>query len=349
MYCNNTFLCPPHIGINMELQGYAVGKPKGELSEHTYEDEVGPTDVKVKITHCGICHSDIHLIDDEWGMSEFPFIPGHEIIGEVEEVGEHVTHLQKGQRVGVGWQCNSCHHCEYCMKGKHENCPKQQPTCVGRNGGFAHGIIVDADFAIPVPEGMNSASTAPMLCGGITVYKPLREYASAADKVAVVGIGGLGHFAVQFANALGCEVTAITTHPEQEDELYQLGAETVIDAKDEEQLKDAQNSFDVIINTAPASLNWGAYIQTLRPEGVFVQVGAGPTMNLEPFGLLAADRKVVGSHIGSPALIAEMLRFADEQGITAHIEEFGVSEINKAVEHSRQGKAQFRAVLNMSK
>lgn len=333
----------------MDISGYAVHKAQGELNEHTYTDEVGSTDVVIEITHCGICHSDLHLIDDEWGMSNFPFIPGHEIIGTVTQVGKEVTHLTKGQRVGVGWQCNSCHHCEWCMSGEHENCPKQQPTCIGRNGGFAHAIVVNSDFAIPIPQGMKSATTAPMLCGGITVYKPLREYANPSDHVAVVGIGGLGHFAVQFAAAMGCEVTAITTHPEQSDEIFALGAENVIDATHADALTNAENSFDVIINTAPASLDWQAYIQTLRPRGTFVQVGAGPTMQVEPFGLLAADKQVVGSHIGSPAMIADMLTFADENGVKAVIEEFGVSEINAAVNHSKAGKAQYRVVLDMSK
>jgi uncharacterized zinc-type alcohol dehydrogenase-like protein len=235
------------------------------------------------------------------------------------------------------------------MDGEHENCSQQQPTCIGRNGGFAHNIVVDADFAVPVPEGMHSATTAPMLCGGITVYKPLREYARPGDHVAVVGIGGLGHFAVQFAAAMGCEVTAITTHPENEDELYELGAENVVNAKDADQLKAVANSFDVIINTAPAPLDWGAYIQSLRPRGTFVQVGAGPTMDIEPFGLLAADKKVVGSHIGSPAMIAEMLIFADQNGVEGVIEEFGISQINEAVNYSRDGKASYRVVLDMSK
>lgn len=329
----------------MQIHGYATTKPGSELSTHSYEDTTNEDEVRIKITHCGICHSDIHLIDNDWHVSQYPFIPGHEIIGVVEEVGSSVEHLQEGQRVGMGWQCSSCHHCEECMSGEQHNCAENQPTCIGRNGGYADNIIVDAQFAIPIPKELNSAQAAPLLCAGITVYNPISTYSQPQDAVAVVGIGGLGHLAVSFANARGCHVTAITTSPEKADELRELGAHEVINAKNPEELKEAAGSYDAIYNTAPVSLDWNAYLALLKPRGTFVQLGAGDDLQIPPKVLIGADKKIVGSHIGSPAKIQEMLRFAARHDIQASIEEYALKDVNEALKRARSGDARYRVVL----
>lgn len=329
----------------MQFNGYAAHGPQETLSTHEYDDTLDDNDVAVQITHCGICHSDLHLIDGEMPMGDFPFIPGHEIVGTITSTGSHVTALNEGDRVGVGWQCNSCKECEWCLDGEQHNCPEQQATCVGRNGGYADGIIVDKDFAIPVPENVSSESAAPMMCGGITVYTPLSKYAEPGDNVAIVGLGGLGHFGVLFSDNMGCNTTVISTSPGKEQQAKELGANTFIEAT-QEQLSETKNEFDVIINTAPANLDWDAYLGALRPKGSFVQVGASPgSIDFEPFGLFPADKKIVGSHIGSPSRIQEMLNFAATNQIEAATQQYNLENVNQALDDVRNGEARFRAVL----
>ncbi len=225
----------------MKVLSYAAMKEKSPLEKFEYEKpELKENEVEVKITHCGICHSDIHLIDNDWGISKYPLIPGHEIIGIVENIGKNVKHLSKGMRVGIGWQADSCGYCEYCLTGREQLCIKHQPTCVGRPGGFAKSIIVNSKFAIPLPEELESSTSAPLLCAGITVYNPLRNYnVKPHMKVGIIGIGGLGHLAIQFAKAFGCEVIAFSSSKDKEYEAKQLGAHqfVVINQLSERELK----------------------------------------------------------------------------------------------------------------
>ena len=205
-----------------EIRGYATHAAGAELLAYRYEvGELGADEVEVRISHCGICRSDLHLIDNDWQVSKFPFVPGHEIVGTVEAVGTAVQNLQPGERVGVGWQAGSCGTCAWCRQGKENLCPQAQPTCVHRNGGFADAVRVPARFVIPIPEALDSENAAPLLCAGITVYTPLRTYGvSPASRVGVVGIGGLGHLALQFARVFGAEVTAFSTSPAKEEEAH---------------------------------------------------------------------------------------------------------------------------------
>ncbi len=201
-----------------EIRGLATHAAGAQLLPYKYSvGELGPHEVEDNITHCGVCFSDVHLINNDWGMSKYPFIPGHEIVGTVTGVGSEVTDRKLGARVGIGWQADSCGVCEWCRQGDEHLCAKAQPTCIGRNGGYADAIRVNAKFAIRVPEGMDSENVAPLLCGGITVYSPLRNWlARPSSRVGVVGIGGLGHMGLQFARAFGCEVTAFSTSKDKE-------------------------------------------------------------------------------------------------------------------------------------
>src|SRR6202789_701599 len=237
-----------------EIRGLATHAAGAQLLPYKYAvEELGPDEVEVKITHCAVCHSDIHLIDNDWGISKYPFIPGHEIVGTVTLVGSSVHDLKVGQRVGIGWQADSCGICEWCRQGDENLCAKSQPTCVGRNGGYADAIRVNSRFAIPVPESLESENVAPLLCGGVTVYSPLRNLlARPASRVGVIGIGGLGHLGLQFARAFGCEVTAFSTSADKEAEAKELGAHNFVNSRATGALKKVANSFDLILSTVSA-------------------------------------------------------------------------------------------------
>ncbi len=197
----------------------------GPLEPWSFErGALGPQEVDIDVTHCGVCHTDLHLLDNDFGITAYPFVPGHEAVGLVKATGSDVTHLTLGQRVGVGWQRGSCGECEWCGRGLQNLCAKSHPTCLAGYGGFAKSLRVDSYFGIPIPDGLDSASAAPMLCAGITVYSPLRRYLRPASRVGIVGIGGLGHLAIQFARAMGAEVTAISTTQDKAAEARRFGA-----------------------------------------------------------------------------------------------------------------------------
>jgi uncharacterized zinc-type alcohol dehydrogenase-like protein len=332
------------------FSGFACPSQGCSLEHHQYEPKaLGDHDVEVAITHCGICHSDLHLIDNDWGISKYPFIPGHEIIGTVREKGKGVKHLKIGDRVGIGWQCGSCLTCELCCQGFENLCKSSQPVCVGRNGGFANGVRVDGRFAFLIPEALESENAAPLLCGGATVYSPFVEYhVKATDRVAIIGIGGLGHMAIQFANAMGCDVTAISHTRNKEEEAYSLGAHHFIDSSDPSALERAKGSFDFIMTTVFVDLNWQSYVEMLRPNGTFCFVGAsqGP-LNVLPNSLLSEQRRIVGSVIGGRYTIMEMLAFAARHDIQAMTELFPIGRVNDALDRLRNGDIRYRAVLKI--
>lgn len=331
-----------------KIKAYAALKPAAKLEPHHLDPfQPGDDDVEVKVTHCGICHSDIHLIDNDWGISSYPLVPGHEIIGTVSRVGKNVKHLSPGQRVGIGWQANSCGYCEYCSAGEEHLCRENQATCVGRPGGFAEYVTANARFAIPVPDQLTSENAAPLLCGGVTVYSPMRHYdLRPHHKVGVIGIGGLGHLAVQFAAAFGCEVTAFSTSPEKETEAKELGARHFVNSKDSKQLKSLAGYFDFIISTVFVDLDWKMYVQLLKPKGRLNFVGAAGEVNV-PVGMLLPYKSISGSVIGAPHTIREMFEFAARHGIKAKTEVMPLDEANKAIEKVRQNKARYRMVLEV--
>lgn len=330
------------------IQGYAAHAAGAELHTFKYDPgELGPNDVEVIISHCGVCHSDVSLIDHEWGTSQFPFIPGHEVIGSVGETGRDVTHLQVGQRVGIGWQASSCGHCEWCLRGDQQLCPQAVLTCVGRNGGFADRIRVNARFAVPIPEALESESAAPLLCAGNTVYAPLRQYGvNPSSRVGVLGIGGLGHIAIQFAKAFGADVTAFSSSSAKEEEARSLGAHHFVNTRETKSLKALAGSFDLILSTISGDGDWNAYMQALRPRGILVFTGIptkAASLNVMP--LIQQEKQAGGARAAGPGRIAEMLDVAARHNIKAITESFSMRDANKAVERARKGAVRYRAVL----
>jgi uncharacterized zinc-type alcohol dehydrogenase-like protein len=331
------------------IKAYAATEAGGELRPFDFDPGVlGPGEVEIEVSHCGICHSDLSMLDDEWGMTEFPFVPGHEVAGTVAAVGEGVTSLETGQRVGLGWHAGYCMTCASCLSGDHNLCANGQGTIVGRHGGFANRVRAQEASVVPIPDGLDMAAVGPLFCGGITVFNPLVQFGiKSTDRVGVIGIGGLGHMALQFLNAWGCEVTAFTSSEAKRTEALELGAHRTISSRDADALEAAAASFDLIISTVNVKLDWNAYIATLRPKGRLHVVGATlEPLDLGAFPLIMAQRSVSGSPVGSPATIATMLDFAVRHGIKPVIETFPFDKVNDAMEHLRSGKARYRVVLS---
>jgi len=331
-----------------QIQGLAAHAAGAELLPFHYDPgKLGPQEVEIAITHCGICHSDLHLISNDWGISQYPFIPGHEIIGAVAAVGSQVSSFQIGQRVGLGWQSNSCGICEWCMRGMENLCPEAEGTCVHRHGGYADSVRANARFVIPIPEALNSEHAAPLLCGGITVYNPLRTHGiNPSSRVGIVGIGGLGHIAIQFARVFGAEVTAFSTSAAKEDEARALGAHNFVNSRESKALKEAAGTQDFILSTVNADQDWGTFMQALRPTGILCFVGVPPSpVTVNAFSLISGLRSICGNPTGSPYRIREMLDVAARHGVKAQTESFPMAKANEAIEKVKKNKVRYRAVL----
>jgi uncharacterized zinc-type alcohol dehydrogenase-like protein len=331
-----------------QIQGLAAHAAGAELLPFHYDPgELGPQEVEIAITHCGICHSDLHLISNDWGISQYPFIPGHEIVGAVAAVGSQVRSLQVGQRVGLGWQSNSCGECEWCMRGLENLCPAAEGTCVHRNGGYANSVRANARFVIPIPEALGSEQAAPLLCAGITVYNPMRTHGiNPSSRVGIVGIGGLGHIAIQFARAFGAQVTAFSTSAAKEEEARALGAHNFVNSRESKALKEAAGTQDFILSTVNADQDWGTFVQALRPTGTLCFVGIPPSpVTLHAFPLISGLRSISGSPTGSPSRIREMLDVAARHGVHAKTECFPMAKANEAIEKVKKNKVRYRAVL----
>jgi len=308
---------------------------------------LGAEDVEVAVEHCGVCHSDLSVLNNDWGFSQYPAILGHEVIGRVSAIGPNAKGLRVGQRVGIGWTSESCMHCHQCMSGRHHLCPQVQFTIVGHRGGFATHIRAHWAWTFPIPEKLNFADAGPLLCGGITVFAPLALYAKPTDRVGIIGIGGLGHMAVKFAAAYGCDVTAFTSNESTFDDAKRFGANHVVLSKDSAAIKTLGGSFDLLISTVNVTLDWDALIGTLAPNGRLHIVGAV----LEPipvaaFSLIMGQRSVSGSPTGSPVAIETMLNFASRHNILPQTEHFAMSQINEAFARLQSGKARYRIVLD---
>lgn len=334
--------------LPMTIHGYAVPARAEPLGAFAYEPSpLGAFDIEVRIECCGLCHSDLHVIDDDWGISRYPLVPGHEIVGRVAARGAGVDWLEPGERVGIGWQRSGCLLCEHCLRGAENMCPGRRSTCIGHHGGLADAIRTDARFVYPIPDALPSAAAAPLLCAGATVYAPMRRYAlHPAMRVAVLGIGGLGHLALQFAAAFGCEVSALSSSPDKEEEARGFGAEHFLCTADGEALAGARAGFDFILSTTVADLDWPRYVDLLKPGGVLCFVGRpGEDMRL-PLGLLMKDQKTItGSNLASRATIREMLELAARRGIRATIETMPMSRVNDALDRLRANRARYRLVL----
>lgn len=332
----------------MKTVGYAATETGGQLKSFEYDlGPVGDHQVDVKVEYCGICQSDVSMLDNHWGMTTYPFVPGHEVIGTIESVGAHVKQLSTGQRVGVGWSSGSCGTCDCCMTGSHNLCASNVPTVLGPYGGFSERVRANAEWAIPIPENLNPAAAGPLLCGGITVFNPMLENdVKPTHKVGVIGIGGLGHMAIKFLKAWGCEVTAFSTNPAKEEEAKQFGAHNFVSSTDSEELAKHANSFDYIISTVNVPLDWTTYLVTLRPKGKLILVG----VVVEPiqfgmFPMLVGEKVISSGATGSPAAMATMLEFAARHNILPMTETYKMEKVNEAIQRVREGNVRFRAVL----
>jgi uncharacterized zinc-type alcohol dehydrogenase-like protein len=331
-----------------QILGLAAHAAGAELLPFRYDPgEIRPQEVEVRISHCAVCHSDLHLISNDWGISQYPFIPGHEIIGHVSALGSDVKTLTIGQRVGIGWQSNSCGLCEWCSQGLENLCPTAEATCVHRHGGYADSVRANARFTIPIPESISSEGAAPLLCGGITVYNPLRSHGvNPSSRVGIVGIGGLGHIALQFARVFGAEVTAFSTSSAKEEEARALGAHHFVNTRESKMMREVAGKFDFILTTINADQDWMSYIQALRPTGTLCFVGAPPSpIAVNAFPLISGIRTITGSPIGSPHRLREMIDVAARHGVKAQTESFPMARVNDAIEKVKKNKVRYRAVL----
>jgi len=329
------------------FRAYAAHRAKGRLEPFVYTPErLGPNDVELRISHCGICHTDVHLVDGDWGIGSYPMVPGHEIVGTVVALGPQVRHLQAGDRVGVGWQRGACLECDACVRGEENLCANEVATCVDHHGGLAERIRVDSRFAFPIPETIASEPAAPLLCAGITVYAPLRRHARPAARVGVVGIGGLGHLALQFARAMGCEVTAISASPDKEAEAHGFGAHRFVLAREPRALRAVAGTLDFLLSTVFRPLDPAPLLDTLRTNGALCFVGVPDApLRLDVGSMLGRQLSVTTSAIGGRAAIREMLEFAARHGIAPKVQLRPLAEANAALAQVRKGRARYRVVL----
>lgn len=333
-----------------KIKSYAAPQAGAELELYEYDaGELKAEDVEVQVDYCGICHSDLSMIDNEWGFSQYPLIAGHEVIGRVVALGDAAQDkgLKIGQRVGIGWTARSCGHCDACISGNQINCLEGATSTILNNGGFADKLRADWQWVIPLPEQMDIESAGPLLCGGITVFKPLlMHHITATSRVGVIGIGGLGHIAIKLLHAMGCEVTAFSSNPAKEQEVLAMGADKVVNSRDPEALTALAGQFDLIINTVNVDLDWQPYFEALAYGGNFHTVGAVlKPLPVPAFTLIGGDRSISGSATGTPYELRKLMKFAGRTGVAPTIEMYPMSKINEAIQHVRDGKARYRVVL----
>ncbi|MFJ4939674.1 NAD(P)-dependent alcohol dehydrogenase [Streptomyces pseudovenezuelae] len=339
------------------VAAYAAPAAKAPLERTTIERRaVREHDVLIDIKFAGICHSDIHQAREGWGEAIFPMVPGHEIAGIVSEVGSGVTRYKVGDRVGVGCMVDSCGECENCKAGIEQHCVKGNvPTYngIGKDGeptygGYSEKVVVDENYVVRIPEGLSLDEAAPLLCAGITTYSPLTKWgAGPGKKVAVIGLGGLGHMGVKIAHALGAEVTVLSQSLRKKDDGLKLGADHYYATSDANTFKELASSFDLILSTVSAPLDFGAYLSLLKTGGALVNVGAPEEpIALNLFSLIGGNKTLAGSMIGGIAETQEMLDFCAEHGIGAEIELIAASEINEAYERVVNSDVRYRFVID---
>ena len=339
----------------------AVGAPAADAALEQLEIErrpVGPKDVRIDIKFCGICHSDIHFARGEWGEIPYPAVPGHEIAGVVAEVGAEVTGFKSGDRVGVGCMVNSCRECENCEAGEEQYCLKGNTQTYGSKdrdgtvtlGGYSDHVVVDEDFVLRIPDGLTLEAAAPLLCAGITTYSPLRHWnAGPGKRVAVVGLGGLGHMAVKLAHAMGAEVTVLSQSLRKQEDGLKLGADAYYATSEKATFKELRGRFDLIVNTVSAGIDMGRFLSLLKTDGTIVNVGAPPEpLPVPAFALIMQRRSFAGSAIGSIRETQEMLDFCAEHGIGAEIEVISADKVNEAWERVLASDVRYRFVIDTS-
>jgi uncharacterized zinc-type alcohol dehydrogenase-like protein len=333
-----------------KIRSWAAQAAKQKLTPYEFDPgPLGADEVEVAVEHCGLCHSDLSCINDDWRMSSYPLVPGHEVIGRVVEAGSHVPGIKVGDLVGVGWTSGSCMHCRLCLSGKQHMCLKSQATIIGHAGGFAERVRAHWAWTIPLPANLDRGNAGPLLCGGVTVFNPFVLHSvSPTARVGVVGIGGLGHMALKFARAWGCDVTAFTSSDSKRDEALSMGAHHVVNSRDSKAIRAIAGSLDLLLVTVNVPLDWNALIGTLGADGRMHVVGAVPEpIPVNAFSLIGAEREISGSPTGAPVDIARMLDFAARHRIAPQVERFPMSRVNDAIEHLEAGKARYRIILDV--
>jgi len=341
------------------IKAYGAADKKADLKQMTIERrDIQPNDVKIKITYCGVCHSDIHAVRNDWGNSEYPVVPGHEIIGRVEAVGKSVTNFKEGDLVGVGCLVDSCQECGACKDNLEQFCEKGAVmTYNGKDehlgghtfGGYSESIIVQKDFVLSIPDNLDEKAVAPLLCAGITTYSPLNHWkVGKGDKVGVIGLGGLGHMGIKLAAAMGADVYMITTSPEKEKDAKRLGADGVIISKEKDQMKKHQGSFDFLLNTVPVKHDVNPYLQLLKRDSTMVMVGAiEPLEPMNGANLIMGRKRIAGSLIGGLKETQEMLDFCGKHNVVSDIEMIDIDTINEAYDRVTSNDVKYRFVIDM--
>jgi uncharacterized zinc-type alcohol dehydrogenase-like protein len=337
--------------MNQSIKAYAAPSQGAKLQPFEFDPgSLREEQVEIAVEYCGLCHSDLSMYKNEWGMTAYPFVPGHEVVGKVVAVGDHVKTISVGQRVGLGWFSGSCMSCHQCLSGDHNLCTSstgREETIIHRHGGFAERVRCHWLWATPLPDELDYTKAGPLFCGGITVFNPIiQSGVKPTDRVGVIGIGGLGHMALAFLNKWGCEVTAFTSSESKKDEALRLGAHHVVNSRDKDQLKKIEGSLNFILTTVNATLDWGSYIAALAPKGKMVTVGViNEPVSLAAFPLIGGQKSFSGSPLGSPSTTELMIDFCARHKISPVTESFKFSEINEAFEHLEAGKARYRIVL----
>ncbi|MGI8618718.1 MAG: NAD(P)-dependent alcohol dehydrogenase [Gemmatimonadaceae bacterium] len=341
----------------IKTPAYAAPSKTAPLGPHAVDRrEPGPHDVLIDISYCGVCHSDIHQVRDEWGGSIYPMVPGHEIVGTVARIGEKVTRWKAGDLVGVGCFVDSCRECAACQGGEEQYCEKgMTPTYNGRErdgktptfGGYSTRVTVNEDYVVRIPDGMPLEGAAPLLCAGITTYSPLRHFGvKAGDRVAIVGLGGLGHMGVKLAKAMGAHVTVLSHSPGKRDDALQLGADDFIATNDAAVFAQHKNRFDFILDTVSATHDYNSYLRMLRLDGTMVLVGIPDPSPVSARPLVSRRRRLAGSSIGGIRETQEMLDFCAEHGLQADVEVISIEGINEAYERMLRSDVRYRFVID---
>ena len=342
----------------IEVRAYAAQKAKADLAPWTFNRrDLGTNDVLVEIVYSGICHSDIHQVREEWGEAIFPMVPGHEIAGIVKEVGSSVTKFKPGMRAGVGVFIDSCRKCENCLAGENQYCLEgmtgtyngyERDGKTVAQGGYSSAIVVHEDYVLHLPENLEMAGIAPLLCAGITLYSPLKHWgAGPGKKVGIIGLGGLGHMGVKFAHALGAEVTVLSHSANKEADAKNMGADHFILTKDEAVFENYKNHFDLLINSVSAPMDLNKYANMLKLNGSLVMVGlSGEPYPIDAFTMLNQRRRIAGSMIGGMKQTQEMLDFAGKHNIVSDVEIIKADEINKAYDRVVNSDVKYRFVID---
>ncbi len=334
--------------MSHKIKALAADSMSAQLKPFEYDPgDLGPEQVEIKVSHCGVCHSDLSMLENEWGQTAYPFVPGHEAAGTVVAIGNQVKKVKIGDRVGLGWMSGSCMACSECLSGNHNLCATGEQTIVGRHGGFADRVRCHWSWAVPIPGKLSLDRVGPLFCGGITVFTPMVEFGvEPTDRVGVIGIGGLGHLALQFLNKWGCEVWAFTSSDSKRAEAMAMGAHHVVNSTDPSQLAKLGRTLNYLLVTVNVPMDWAAWLETVAPKGRLHFVGAVlQPPQIPVFSLLTGQRSVSGSPVGNPRNLELMLDFCARHEVLPRTEFFPMSRANEALDHLRAGKARYRIVL----